>query len=246
MSDKGVTDEMLMSYVDGELDEASAAAVERAVQADPGLATRMDAFRRSRTATRDAFARLLSEPAPDRLVDSVLGSAPIGASNVVAFSPRPRLVQAAMAMAATLVVAAGVGGYWYGQTVGGGAGAPAVALLDGHPALLAALDEVPGGEARNLDGGALALQETYRIDGGVCRSFTLAGGDGGVRGLACNRGAGWNVDMAVADGGAGTGTFSPASDRAAFALDAYLDGLEAGGALGGAEEAELRERGWRD
>jgi hypothetical protein len=71
MSEK-VSDEMLMAFVDGELEPQAAEEVARAIAAEPGLAQRADAFRTSRRLARDAFAPVMAEPVPERLVDTIM------------------------------------------------------------------------------------------------------------------------------------------------------------------------------
>lgn len=66
-------DATLMAYVDGELDEAAAAAVDRAVAADPVLAQQVHVLRESTAALKAAFNGPLHEPVPERLL------APLGA-----------------------------------------------------------------------------------------------------------------------------------------------------------------------
>lgn len=238
MSGREVSDEMLMSYVDGELDAGAADAVALAAGKDPALAARLEGFRASREAARGAFSPILGETPPRRLAAAIMAApGPEGeeTSNVVALRPRPRLAQAAAAMAATLVIAAALGGYWWGRDIGGPRDAT---LLAGDPAIADALSQLATGEAS----GEVTLLGSYAIEGGTCRAFRL-GGETPVRALGCNRGSGWAVEMAVRD--AATGGFSPASGGAASSLDAYLDELGASAALAPEEESALRERGWR-
>lgn len=109
-----VDDVMLMAYVDGEVDAATARQIERAVGADPALAERVRMFRESAAMLRGAFAESLHEKVPDRLVAAL---SPLGKpDNVVklgARRPARQIVGWAMAASlAALVVGAG-STYWY-------------------------------------------------------------------------------------------------------------------------------------
>src|SRR5215472_18904714 len=85
------SDETLNAYVDGELDAATRAALETAMTGDPELAQRVARQRALRARVREAFAPVLTEPVPERLLASVRGApAAERAANVIAFQARPR------------------------------------------------------------------------------------------------------------------------------------------------------------
>src|SRR5687767_14222937 len=70
------SDEMLMAFVDGELDEATAEALRRTVDADPALLRRLADFHRTRALAKSAFAGVLDEEVPERLFAAVRPQAP--------------------------------------------------------------------------------------------------------------------------------------------------------------------------
>lgn len=112
-------DETLVAFVDGELDEASARDVAAAVAADAGLAARVEAFRQSAMMVQAAFARVIDEPVPERLLLAARGAAAVegeaSTGKVVPFRRRsaiPRWIALPIAASvATLVIGAGAG-YW--------------------------------------------------------------------------------------------------------------------------------------
>ena len=57
MSELHLSDEILMAFADGELDEPIAAAVAKAMAEDPGIARRIVDFQKSRRLTRSAFPK---------------------------------------------------------------------------------------------------------------------------------------------------------------------------------------------
>ena len=65
-----ITDEMLIAYVDGELSEADRTLVASAVAADPALFEKLEQHRRFRARMFGAFAGVLDEPVPERLVEA--------------------------------------------------------------------------------------------------------------------------------------------------------------------------------
>ena len=60
-------DEILMAYVDGELDAKRSAEIAAAVEKEPALARRVEQQRALRAKISGAFAKVLDQPVPDRL-----------------------------------------------------------------------------------------------------------------------------------------------------------------------------------
>src|SRR5262245_29476515 len=63
-----------MAYADGELDEAQSAAIAAAIERDPLLARRVERHRALRAEVADAFASVLDQPVPERLVAAAGGA----------------------------------------------------------------------------------------------------------------------------------------------------------------------------
>jgi anti-sigma factor RsiW len=102
---------LLNALVDGELDAASAAALERRIAAEPDLRKAHDAI----AATRAALGKL-ERPQPDaKLLGRI--EAAVGASALAPSRPSPRRQADWQALAASILLAcvlAGGGGYWLG------------------------------------------------------------------------------------------------------------------------------------
>jgi len=125
---------MLMAYVDGEVDAVTAREIEASIAADTTVAARVQMLRSSASLARSAFADVLHESVPDRLVAALGGpvaqSAPPAAATakVVAFGPRraaatPRRAVIGWAMAASLtalVIGYGAGTMYRGVPEPGG------------------------------------------------------------------------------------------------------------------------------
>ncbi|MFC5069992.1 anti-sigma factor family protein [Flaviflagellibacter deserti] len=220
-----VNDEMLMAYADGELDPKEMQAIARAVAADPALARRVGLFRTSRAIARDTLSADLQDPLPERLVAAVMQPANSAAQRGWATSTL-------LPLAAALVVAAGLGGYFLGNRAGDG-------VLAANEALVTALDASLTGETLGAGDGAVKLLSTFRTKQGTCRMFETSARKP-VRGLGCHQDGRWHVVAAVAE--SGEGGFAPASGAAS--LDAVLDDLDAQSPLSTAEEEALRKNGW--
>ena len=109
-------EDMLLAYVDNELDPNQAAAVQAAIRNDPEAQALVDLLRRSGSAVRNAFDAPLHEPVPARIL-AVLGSGPGEASAeaapdkdavativpLTARRPRVALRQALLPLAASLL-----------------------------------------------------------------------------------------------------------------------------------------------
>lgn len=238
---KKVSEEMLMAYADGELDRDTAAEVARAAAADPELRERVALLHETRTLTRAAYAGVLDEPVPERLI----AAANAGRRKRAGLGWRQvwlPLGAAAVASVAGFLVAAA----WLpGET-----GLPDLRAFDG---LAEIVSRLPSGATATLPlaGGVVMLAPTgtYATADGYCRTFAVTPRSAGAapwRGVECLHGNRWTVDMAIRDPGAGDDVFAPASAAATQALDAFLDAAGAAGAVEPAREEELIDRNWRD
>jgi len=255
MTHERMSEEMLMAYVDNELDEADARLVEAAARSDGSIAERIERLRQTRLAVRDAYAGLIDEPVPARLEERVRsmidasGRAGAGGDRVVPFKsagrrPMWRTSSAGWALAASITaVAIGVGGYLAGQsTRGPGAAVVALGRITTE-ALATALSSLPSGEERELGPGeAVKLVLSFRDSSGtLCREFEIGRPAGRIVCVACRPGDDWRVNFAMATGETGS-EYAPASSTEA--LDAYLSAISASQPLTREEElAALRPGG---
>jgi len=257
------SDEILMAYADGELDEARHAAVEAAIARDDALADRVAMFAETADRAKQAMDATLSAPVPahlQRAVESLIAAQdsqdseggaradPVSLADHRARRDSGRLggwrrvVPAAMAASIALVVGLGVG---YGLRPGPdstGAGM-AVGSLTGPagPAIAAALAEIPSGAEQALAGGRTfrAIASFRDEAGAVCREFEVDGEAGRASvNVACRDTDRWEVRISIATSGGGTG-YAPASSLEA--LDAYLVSVGAGAPMSAQEEKAVLE-----
>ncbi|MDO5632317.1 MAG: hypothetical protein Q4G22_10820 [Paracoccus sp. (in: a-proteobacteria)] len=236
-----VSDEMLMAFADGELNEAEARAVAAAIAADPALAARADLFRATRAALSASAPPL---PAHDdsaliariRAASIAATATPGAARAITAQTPpapanrdwRPAAIAASVAAAAVMIgYAAGLFGP--GPTPApGGLSAPLIAALEG----------VPSGEGTVLEDGEFTAIASYRIaDGTICREYERHGtAQTAVVAVACRENGGWSNRFAT-DFGQSADGYVPASSEIE-GLDAALADMGAGDPLDPTEETE--------
>ena len=110
-----VSDETLMAYADGEVDTATRAIVEAAMRDDPEVRRRVAHHRALREAVKGAFAAVIDEPVPQRLIAAARG-APAGSVVDLAVARNAAAVKASRgsrwqpaAMAASLLLGLALG-----------------------------------------------------------------------------------------------------------------------------------------
>lgn len=240
-----VTDEMLMALADGELDPETGGDVARAVSADPVLQSRLAEFETTRILAKQAFAGVLEETVPPRLV-AVAGSSGRGRGR----QGRGMLLW----WPAGASAAAGLAGFVLAGLLGEAEQHAPAAFPDTRE-IAALLESTPSGETVNWPGteGAsarsFAALGSFAVPAGICRTFALTVDMSEAvewRGVACHQGEMWSVEILVAGAAPGqSGFFSTASERATQSIDAFLDAMGAGGAIDAAEEARLIAGGWQ-
>lgn len=241
-------DETLMAYADGELDEATRAAISRAVEQDPALAHRVAQYRALRTEVAGAFASVLDQPVPDRLREAARAprsQEPEARGNVVRFPSqtarppaRPWRAREWLAVAASMVLGFFVAGK---LLPAGGEVETRLNALVARGELRSALDSQRA--SNQAPDSAVHIGLTFRDQqGAYCRTFVSRATS--TAGLACRRGEEWRIEQAnsveLKDG--------DLRQAAATMPPALLQAVEArisGDALDAQGEAAALERGWK-
>lgn len=244
-----LSEEVLMAYVDGELDAATTATVEEAMRTDPDVAVAVARARTLRERIRQAHAPVLDEPVPARLLAAIDGNAKAAPDTVVPLRVA-RTTRAARgsnwrwpqwaAVAASLAL-----GIWIGPWLRDSGQAPMIKLSAGVPRA--------GGElAQTLDTrlaadstaeGRVQVGLSFRAsDGHYCRTFTLAPPQS-VAGLACRDADGWRIS-ALSDATPAQGELRPASTALPPSILAEVDARLQGEPLDADGERMAREAGW--
>jgi hypothetical protein len=251
-----IPDETLMAFADGELDAASRALVESALQKDPELAKRVARHVALRQQLRNAYAAELTEPVPQRLLDAAKHPR-VPTNNVVSLqaardaksrettdvgSPATSWRPAA-AIAASLVIGFGLGYINFNH----GAGEPTLArgadgALNARGALAQALSTqlaATQDAAADVHIGVSFLAK----NGEYCRTFSLSGA---VRpsGLACRRQEQWRIESLGQSSDASAANYRTAgTDLSPQILRAVEERID-GEALDAGAEAEALKKNW--
>jgi hypothetical protein len=233
-----IDDDMLMAFVDGELDEIGRARVERALAQDPALKARLAVQQRLRARLAEHYAPAVEEEVPERL-RAMLENGVVDLAAARARRARP-LWRSVAALAATLVLGLAVGRTLLAP------GAPAagpIAVVDG--AMMAR-----GDLARALDtqlASAQAPDAATRIgvsfannDGRLCRTFDSQA----AAGVACRTDNGWQVMVTAPGSGGQRGQYRQAGSESLLVQQAAQE-MMAGEPLDDAAERRARDSGWR-
>lgn len=265
-----LSDEKLMAYVDGELDDAARAEVEAALLDDPALAQRVAAQKALRNRIRLAFDNVAKEPVPDRLVKTAR-TAPASAtasrsrddvpvrpsrddvparreSNVVPLRRKPARRWSWpewSAIAASLLVGVLASQIFLRVFLSG----PVPVISRGgqmiaNASLSHALSEQLA--ANQTATSAVQIGISFRSRAGnYCRTFATRGASA-VAGLACRTGDAWRVQV-LAQGekaAQSSGGLRQASSSMPKAIAQAVDEEMAGDPLDASGEAAAKEKGW--
>lgn len=240
------TDETLMAFVDGELDAAQGAELERALGGDAALQARVAALQAQRPRIAAAFAPALDEPVPDRLARLLAGETGAASATVVdlaaaraARTPRRAMPGWAQwgGMAASVLLGLLLGLRWAGP-----GGDSSLDLRDGRLVAGGAIEQALSTQLAAAGPAPVAVQLSF-IDraGAYCRTFsTLA-----LAGLACRREGRWAIQTLAASEGAAEGAMRPAATALPRAVLDAVDQRIAGAALDAAHERQARDQGWQ-
>lgn len=227
-----VDDEMLMAWLDGELNEVDRRRVEAALAEDPALAARLDEQRRLRGRLAAHYGPVAEEVVPERFRAML-------ASKVVHLDATRRvrpLWQSLTAIAATLVLGIFVGRAWpENVTVASEEG-----VLVARGSLAEAL-ETQLASTQTADAAARIGVTFARADGSHCRTF-----EGAVlSGIACRGGRDWRLVMTAAGTGPQRSEYRQAGATSPLVLEA-AQAMMAGEPLDAAGERRARDFGWRN
>jgi hypothetical protein len=250
-----VSDEILMAYVDGEVDDQTRAAVETAMQADANVAQRVARQQALRQQLRGEFDGVLHEPVPERLTRTAR-TAPVASptSSVTDLSrarnekrdrtPRRWSLPQWSAMAASLVL-----GVFVGQAILRSPASSPIVARDGRLVAQDSLAEALSNQLASDQAAKAPVQVglSFRSKTGeFCRTFVWREGDG-LAGLACREGEIWQIETAVPNEtlAAGNGSYQMAGAELPLAVLQAVEGRIDGEPLDASGEAAARQKGWR-
>ena len=228
--------ETLMAYADGELDAGMRSAVEAEMAVDPQVAQEIERHRALRADVGQAFAGVLTEQVPDRLLRT--------ATKTKATARRPWSWPEWTSIAASLVL-----GVLAGRSLlqGDGENSLIVAGVDGRVIAGGALAQALSEQLSSQDGSAIDIGLTFRAKSGeYCRTFGARAATP-VVGFACRDAQAWRIDMlSTAPRAQSGGDYRMASTQLPPpVVQAIADRMQ-GEALDADEEAIARQRRWRE
>ena len=245
-----VPDETLMAYADGEVDAATRAIVEAAMRDDPEVRRRVAQHQALREAVKGAFAAVIDEPVPPRLIAAARGTPDgnvvdlAGARNAAAVNaPRRGLRWQPAAMAASLLLGLALGYLgWRGSNTlvtvsANGELVAGAGLAEALSSQLAA-DHPPGTVATT---GLSFRAKT----GDYCRTFSLTATHANS-GLACREGGSWKLKVLAQspETPANSSGFRPAASADFAAVRAAVEESIDGEPLDQAGEIAARRGNW--
>jgi hypothetical protein len=249
-----VSDEALMAYADGEVDEATRAIIETAMRENPEIRRRIAEHRALRETMQGAFSAILEEPVPQRLIDAARGQTAAPAGGHVVDLARARRAAAGQApgsrrswqpaaMAASLLVGLALG------YVGWHSAKPLVTTGSSGELIAGAglADALSNQLSEDRSPGLAAITGlSFRAKtGDYCRTFSLTGSHASS-GLACHEGDGWKIKVLAQSPAAtsNSSNFRPAASADPPAIRVAVEESIDGEPLDRAGEIAARQSGW--
>lgn len=209
MAQLHLSDEILMAFADGELDEPVATTVEQAMASDPAIAKRVAGFLRSRRLVRLAFPADTVPDVPPELRAAVQAQIDRFERRVdaeatpefrviptVSSTGRWPLGTALAASVAALAIA--TAGYLVGRQSLPPSQNAAGLMANLDPQVSSVLSGSRSGQEQDLPFGRMRVISTFRMaNGSLCREFKLQAPSGTSDAVACRNG-GWTLTFAVA------------------------------------------------
>jgi hypothetical protein len=207
MSQLHLSDEILMAFADGELEEPTAAAVATAMADDATVAKRIMDFQQSRRLSRSAFSMALTPDVTPELRAAVLAQVKSYEAAGESKAPsdikplqnewfrrkRPFMQMALAASVAAIALALGYFMGWQGRPGPDGL----IAQLE-SPLIRHELNSSASGKDVELPFGRMRVISTYRLpNGSLCREFRLQSSTESAEAVACRNGE-WNATFAMA------------------------------------------------
>jgi hypothetical protein len=230
--------EMLMAYADGELDAQTRQAIEAEMAADPLVAAAVERQRAMRAEVGAAFAGVLDEPVPDRLLRAATKAKALPQRRTWSWPEWTSI-------AASLLIGVLVGrALLQPPSASGGIIA---AGTDGRIVASGQLAQALSQQLSSEDGSGIDIGLTFRSKSGeYCRTFGARAGMN-VVGFACRDADLWRVDMlSTAPPTTTGGDYRMASTQLPAPIVQAIAERMQGEALDADEEAIARQRSWRE
>ena len=252
------SDETLMAYADGELDDATRLAVEAAMRRDGSIARRVA---RLRAARDELFAEQEPSGARSRHAANVVQLATVRAQRLATQQAARKAVKrqwgwlewTTLALVMVFGLVAGKFGLAHWQPGWFSDPAPAPTEVASRNGTLVAQGKLDAALSQQM-GGAAPSEGNVRVglsflsnEGGYCRSFTLVGGSQDLVGIACRASEEWRIPALVQNARPqpAMGAYRMAGTEMPTAVLEAIDQRINGRTLDAAEEKAARAAGWQ-
>jgi hypothetical protein len=249
-----LTDELLVAFVDGELDATQCAMVRATLDGNPALCRRADEMRLARDLLREAFPFQ-----PGAAVPAAIDAASKRLAVACARQPRDSRKPSGLRYRRNIAIAAGfllcvlaAASYFIVRPAADQTRPMVTALTRIGPEnpLHGVLESTASAELIKIPGEDAAVRAvlTFRAkDGRFCREFEILDDSGSSTGIACREDGHWRTEV-LASGGVAAPTgnsYTPAGGSDEAAVAEVYESLIQGEPLGIEEEARLLADGWR-
>ena len=239
------SDETLMAYVDGELDEQARGEVETAMRANPDIAARVARQQALRKRVHLAFARVADEKVPDRLVAAARGSSTPTSSRDSNVVPLRRKSSGHWSWPEWTSIAASLGaGAILSFLLLRHSEVEPITLRSGHLFANAALAQALSNQLSSTQGPArVRIGVSFRDQSGdYCRTFALSDASA-LAGLACHDGGEWRLEVIARTRISATQYRQAESSMPKPILESVEERI-AGDPLDAQAEAAAKDKGW--
>jgi hypothetical protein len=248
----GITDQLLMAFVDGELSPDLAALILSRLETEPDLLQRLEEHQRLRRELTAVYGSVMGEPLPPSLTALLsregAQAAPSPATPLFRLAkPEPGSVLSRLGGAWPVLAAAAAAVFGVGLSEVRHAGEPLTRSGDGRIVasgpLARTLERSLAADAAGS--GARIMASFEDRSGRYCRVFEAAAG-GHEDGVACKSDGRWLV-VALANSAAAepANGYRQASSALAPSVAAAVDELQASSALTPEQERKARTQQWR-
>jgi hypothetical protein len=249
-----LTDELLVAYVDDELDSAQRSLVSAILDRNPALSRRADEMRLARDLLREGFPLRPYAPVPARIdtaadhLAAACARQPSSSKKASGFR-YPRAGAIAAGLALCTVAAAS---YYFLRPARDESRPMVTALTEIGPEnpLHDVLETTPSAELIKIDGEDAAVRAvlTFRAkDGRFCREFETLADSGSSTGIACRSEGHWRTEVLASGAAIPTdgNSYTPAGAADEAAVAEVFEGLIQGDPLSIEEETRVLAAGWR-
>lgn len=267
-----LTDEMLMAYVDGEIDVKDRERLSERLAQDAELRKRLDVFNTTGRSLGRHYDDVLHQPVPPHLLDLVRNAdveqRPVGLMQQIAARLRgrgglfaaPRAGLVAASVAAALFVGVGLGTWLNSGAIVPSADQVALLSIENNHlwatgALEDALERVGSGQSKSWEeapgqSGKIIPVLTFKDRAGqFCREYAVTGSpEASAVGIACRRDTSkWSIEIHTAQPADATDAapFRPASSGGIERLNALMTEMSDGDPLTLDQEQAAIGNGWR-